>query len=105
LFLPGSFLLYLLFYVLPIKIIVDEEGIEFITLLRKIEIQYSEIEDIKPQYTTRTLTLTDGDKEAAAVYYSIKRINKPMSLLLFGKGIYKHRELYKYLKRKSLKKG
>ena len=99
-FLPGIFLLYLLFFVLPGEIRVDEEWIEFKAKLRKVNLKYSEIREVKTHYTTRTLTLTGGDKEKAAVYYSIKIKDRPMNLLLFGSGIYKYRELYEHLKHK-----
>lgn len=102
---PGITLLYLLFYVFPDRIVVHEEGFEFIAKLRNVKMDYSEIKCIKPHYTTRTLTLTGGGKEEAAVYYSIKRVNKPMCLLMFGSGIHKYRELYDFIKTKVGKKG
>lgn len=96
--LPGIILLYLLLFAFPGEILVDEEWIEFKAKLRKINLKYSEIREVKPHFTTRTLTLTGGDKDKAAVYYSIKIKDRPMSLLLFGSGICEYRELYEHLK-------
>lgn len=103
--LPGILLLYLLLYVFPDKISVDEKKLEYFAKLRRVKIEYSNIVDVKPHYTTRTLTLTGGNKEEAAVYYSINRKDKALSLLLFGSGIYKYRELYSYLQKKIEKGG
>ncbi len=100
LFLPGVLLLYLPFLVFPEEIQVDEDGVMFRTKLRRIYIKYYEIKEIKPQYTTRTLTMTGGDKEKAAVYYSIRIKNRPMTLLLFGSGILSYRKFYEHLKNK-----
>ena len=99
-FLPGVLLLYLLFLVFPEEIQVDEDGIMFRTKLRRIYIKYHGIKEIKPHYTTRTLTMSGGDKEKAVIYYSIRIKNKPMTLLLFGSGILNYRELYEHLKNK-----
>ncbi len=98
--LPGILLLYLLLYVFPDKISVDENKLEFFARLRRVKIEYSNIVDVKPHYTTRTLILTGENKEEAAVYYSINIKGKALSLLLFGSGIYNYRELYRYLLKK-----
>jgi hypothetical protein len=99
--LPGTILLFFLSYVFPKEILVNDEGIEFITKVRKVDLHYSDIMEIKPHYTTRTLTLSGGDKDEAAVYYSIKVKNKPLKLLLFGSGISQYRDLFERLKRKT----
>ena len=72
----------------------------FKTRLWRSYIKYHEIKEIKPHYTTRTPTMSGGDKEKAVIYYSIRLKNRPMTLLLFGSGISNYRELYKYLKNK-----
>lgn len=98
--LPGIFLLYLLLLVFPTEILTNDKCVEFRTKLRKVNLKYSEIKEVKPYYTTRSLTLEGGDKDKAAVYYSIKIKNKPLTLLLFGTGIYKYRELCEHLNSK-----
>lgn len=99
-FLPGVVILYLLFVAFPKEIIVDDEKLIFKSRLRESVIKLTDISEVKPHYTTRTLTLSGGNLERAAIYYSIKVKNKPMNLFLFGSGLDNFKDLYMLLNKK-----
>jgi len=102
LFIPGVILLYLLLYVFPDEVVVEENTLLFRTKLRRVVIPYSDIKELRPQYTTRTLTMSGGDKDKATVFYSIKRKGKPLSLLMFGGGIHNYRQLSTHIEEKIM---
>jgi hypothetical protein len=93
--LPGTLLLYMLLYVSPWEIRVDEEGIEIRTILRRTHFKYAEIRDVSRHHSTPTFNLISGGK--GIYYYSVKIKKRPMSLFMFGSGIQGSDELYEYL--------
>ena len=95
--LPGALLLYMLLYVSPWQIRVDEEGIEIRTILRRANFKYGEIRDVNRHHSTPTFNLISGGK--GIYYYSVKIKERPMSLFMFGGGIQGSDELYEYLVR------
>jgi hypothetical protein len=100
-FTPGFILLYLLLFVFPSEVVVDDEVVLFKSILRSVIIPYSNIKELKLHYTTRTLIMSGGDREKAVMFYSIKLKGKPLNLMMFGGGISNYRDLYKYLAEKS----
>lgn len=94
--LPGTLLLYMLLYVSPWQIRVDEEGIEIRTILRRANFKYAEIREVNRHYSTPTFNLISGGGKGI-YYYSVKIKERPMSLFMFGGGIQGSDELYEYL--------
>ncbi|MEJ2428207.1 MAG: hypothetical protein P8075_04705 [Deltaproteobacteria bacterium] len=87
-------LTYLLLFVFAKEISLWETGIRYTTLIKSIDIDFSQIKDVKRFYTTRSLTLAGGDKEKAAMFCRIRLKDKPSRLLLFGSAINNYKELY-----------
>ncbi len=92
--LPGAIILYFLLFVFAREISIGETGITYKTIIRTIDIDFSQIKDVKTFYTTRSLTLVGGDKQKADMFCSIKLKGKPYCVLVFGNAIDNYKELY-----------
>ena len=94
--LPGVLLLYMLLYVSPWEIKVDEGGVEIRTVLRRARFNYPEIREVNRHYSTTTFNLISGSGKGM-YYYSVRIKDRPMGLIMFGGGIRGSDELYEFL--------
>ncbi len=88
-------ILYHLLFVLAREITVKETEIIYKTIIRRKNIKFSEIREIKSIYTMRSLVLAGGDRQKARMACAIILKDKPFNVLLFGSAIRNYKELHK----------
>jgi hypothetical protein len=98
-------ILHYLLFVLAREITIQEDGIIYKTIIRRKNIKFSEIKEIKSIYTMRSLVLAGGDRQKARMICSIILRDKPFNMLYFGSTIENYKEAYKDIQYSWKKEG